>query len=69
MLGLDRRLTQLATDVATLEQENNEQMYAVVSLQLIESELSEIQQLLEKLNITAQTYQSLSSSATQQVQT
>lgn len=68
MLGLERRLPQLAKDIAALESENDEQLYGAISLQLIHNELSEIQRLLDDLNSTASSYQRLSASAAQQVQ-
>lgn len=68
MLGLERRLPQLANDIAALESENDEQMYATVSLQLINNELSEIQWLVDKLNSSSSSSQRLSTSVTQQVQ-
>lgn len=67
MLGLERRLPQLADDITALERENDKEMYAVLSLQLIENELSEIQQLMDKLNSSILRYQRQSASAAQQV--
>lgn len=68
MVGLERRLPQVANDIAVLERENDQEMYAVISLQLIENELSELQQLMDKLNSSVLRYQSQSASAAQQVQ-
>lgn len=68
MLGLERRLPELAKDIAVLDSENDEQMYAAISLQLINNELWEIQRLMDELNSTTLSYQRLSASATQQVQ-
>lgn len=68
MLGLERRLPELAKDIAVLDSENDEQMYAAISLQLINNELWEIQQLTDELNSTTLSYQRLSASATEQVQ-
>lgn len=67
VLGLEQRLPRLANDIAALESENDEEMYAVISMQLIENELSEIQQFVDKLNSTAVKYQRQSSAAAQQV--
>lgn len=67
VLGLERRLPQLANDIAALEHENDQEMYAVISLQLIENELAEIQQFMDKLNSSVVKYQQQSSSAAQQV--
>lgn len=67
MLGLERRLPQLAKDIAALDSENDEQMYAAISLQLVNNELSEIQRLMDELNSTTLSYQRLSASATQQL--
>lgn len=67
LLGLERRVPQLAEDLSMLEKEDDGEMYGVISLQLIENEMSEIQRLMEKLNSTTQEYQRLSTSATKQV--
>lgn len=67
VLGLERRLPQLARDITALERENDQEMYGAISMQLIERELSEIQQLMDKLNSSALRYQQQSTSAVQQV--
>lgn len=67
LLGLERRLPQLAKDIAALESDNDEEMYEVISLQLIKNELSEMQQFVDKLNSSVVRYQSQSASAAQQV--
>lgn len=67
LLGLERRVPQLAEDLSMLEKENDGEMYGVISLQLIENELLEIQRLMEKLNSTTLGHQRLSTSATEQV--
>lgn len=67
LLGLERRVPQLAEDLSMLEREDDGEMYGVISLQLIENELLEIQRLMEKLNSTTLGHQRLSTSATEQV--
>lgn len=67
LLGLERRVPQLAKDLSMLEKEDDGEMYGAISLQLIENELSEIQRLMEKLNSTTLEHQLLSTRATEQV--
>lgn len=67
LLGLERRLPQLEKDVSLLEKEDDGELYAVISLQLVENELLEIQQLLYKLNSTTLGHEHLSNDATKQV--
>ena len=52
LLGLEQRLFQLASDVSVLEREDDGDLYGVISLQLLEIDLREIQQLFNRLNIT-----------------
>ncbi|XP_057693747.1 olfactomedin-4-like [Corythoichthys intestinalis] len=52
--GLDFRLPQLLKDLSILENENDEALYGVVSLQVIENELIEIKNMVERLNKTTQ---------------
>lgn len=59
LLGLERRLLQFASDVSVLEREDDGDLYGVVSLQLLEVELLEIQQLLNRLNTTTVAHQHL----------
>lgn len=67
LLGLSVRLPQLETDVATLEAENDGDLYGVVSLQLIENELTEVLLLLQKLNSTTSSHQRLTTDTHTQV--
>lgn len=59
LLGLERRLLQLDRDAAILEREDDGDLYGVISLQLLENELLEIQQLIDRLNITTVAHQHL----------
>ncbi|XP_010882349.2 olfactomedin-4 [Esox lucius] len=67
LLGLDRRLPQLEADLAVLEKEDDGDLYGTVSLQVIEHERAEIQQLINKLNSTTLSYQRLNRDTTQEV--
>ena len=67
LLGLDRRLAELQEDVAMLEREDDGELYGVVSLQVIENELKDIKQLIDKLNSTTVEDQHLTMTATKQV--
>ncbi|XP_067292830.1 olfactomedin-4-like [Pseudorasbora parva] len=60
VLGLQHRIWQLLDNVSMLEKEDNGNLYAAVSLRIIELELAEIQDLLDKLNRTTNSYQLLS---------
>ncbi|XP_051740718.1 olfactomedin-4-like [Ctenopharyngodon idella] len=60
VLGLQQRIGQLLDNVSMLEKEDNGNLYAAVSLRIIELELAEIQDLLNKLNRTTNKYQQLS---------
>ncbi|XP_017284369.1 olfactomedin-4-like [Kryptolebias marmoratus] len=68
LLGLDRRLPQLEEDVAVLEKEDDGELYGVLSLHVIENELSEIQQLIDKLNSTASEHKRLSDDTAQKLE-
>ncbi|XP_026059057.1 olfactomedin-4-like [Carassius auratus] len=57
MLGLQHRIRQLLDNVSMLEKEDNGNLYAAVSLRIIELELAEIQELMDKLNRTTNDYQ------------
>lgn len=57
MLGLQHRIRQLLDNVSMLEKEDNGNLYAAVSLRIIELELAEILDLLDKLNRTTNIYQ------------
>lgn len=67
LLGLERRLPQLEKDISMLEKEDDGDLYGVISLQLAENELLEIQQLLDKLNSTTLGQQRLSDDTVKQV--
>jgi len=60
VLGLQHRISQLLENVSMLEKEDNGNLYAAVSLHIIELELAEIQDLMDKLNRTTNNYQLLS---------
>ncbi|XP_077452719.1 olfactomedin-4-like isoform X1 [Stigmatopora argus] len=55
--GLDFRLPQLLQDLSTLEKEDDGELYGAVSLQVIENELIEIKNIIERLNKTTQVHQ------------
>uniref|UniRef100_A0A8D3DVZ5 Si:ch211-194m7.3 n=1 Tax=Scophthalmus maximus TaxID=52904 RepID=A0A8D3DVZ5_SCOMX len=59
LLGLDRRLPQLQEDVSLLEMEDDGELYGVLSLQVIENEMKDIRQLIDKLNSTTLGHQHL----------
>lgn len=67
LLGLDRRLPQLEEDVSMLEREDDGELYAVISLQVIENELLEIKQLMDKLNSSTQGHQRLTADTSKQL--
>ncbi|KAM9377983.1 olfactomedin-4-like isoform 2-T2 [Pholidichthys leucotaenia] len=67
LLGLERRLSQLHKDMLILENEDDGDLYGVLSLHVIENELAEINQLINKLNITTLAHQQLTANATQQL--
>ncbi|XP_053176032.1 olfactomedin-4-like [Scomber japonicus] len=67
MLGLERRLPQLQEDVSVLEREDDGELYGVLSLLVIENELTEIKQLIDKLNMTSQRHQQLTTDTTEQL--
>lgn len=67
LLGLERRLPQLEDDMSLLEKEDDGDLYGVISLQLLENELLEIQQLLHRLNSTVLGQQRLSEDTAKQV--
>ncbi|XP_071389321.1 olfactomedin-4-like [Centroberyx affinis] len=68
LLGLQRRLPQLEADMSVLEREDDGELYGAVSLQVIENELVEILQLMNKLNSTTLAHSRLTSDTAQQVQ-
>lgn len=67
LLGLERRLPQLEKDMSMLEKEDDGDLYGVISLQLLESELQEIQRLLDRLNSTTLGQERLSDDTAKQV--
>lgn len=67
LLGLEQRLPQLEEDMSLLEKEDDGDLYGVISLQLLENELLEIQQLLDRLNSTTLGQQRLSDDTAKQV--
>nr|XP_024658780.1 uncharacterized protein LOC101478445 isoform X2 [Maylandia zebra] len=67
LLGLERRLSQLNKDVLILEEEDDGELYGVLSLYVIENEMTEIKQLIDKLNSTTQQHQILTANATEQL--
>ncbi|XP_048015141.1 olfactomedin-4-like [Megalobrama amblycephala] len=60
VLGLQQRIKQLEDNVVMLEKEDNKNIYGAVSLRIIELEIAEIQDLVDKLNRTTKNYQHLS---------
>ncbi|XP_041853933.1 olfactomedin-4-like isoform X2 [Melanotaenia boesemani] len=67
LLGLERRLDQLHTDMSILEAEDDGQLYGVLSLYIIENEMTEIKLLLDKLNRTTLGHQDLTANTLLQV--
>lgn len=67
VLGLQQRIKQLEENVIVLEKEDDGNLYGAVSLRIIELEIAEIQDLLDKLNRTTQNYQHLSVQTAAQV--
>lgn len=67
LLGLERRLPQLEEDVSALEREDDGELYAVLSLQVIENELQEIKQLISRLNSSTLTHQCLTADTSEQL--
>lgn len=67
LLGLEQRLPQLQEDVSMLEREDDGELYSVISLQVIENELMQINQFIDRLKSTTLGHQRLSANTTQQV--
>ncbi|XP_077424682.1 olfactomedin-like isoform X2 [Vanacampus margaritifer] len=67
LLGLKLRLPQLLNDVSILEKENDGELYGVVSFQVIENELIEITNMVDRLNRTNQGHQHLTTDSGRQV--
>ncbi|XP_062277266.1 olfactomedin-4-like [Scomber scombrus] len=68
MLGLERRLPQMEKDLSVLEREDDGELYGVLSLLVIENELTEIKQLMDKLNMTSRRHQHLTTDTTEQLE-
>lgn len=68
LLGLEKRLPQLQKDVTMLEREDDGELYAVLSLQVIENELIEINQLIERLNSSTLGHQHLTNDTAKQLE-
>ncbi|XP_034389944.1 olfactomedin-4-like [Cyclopterus lumpus] len=68
LLGLERRLPQLQEDVSILEREDDGQLYGVISLQVVENELVQINQLVARLKSATLGHQRLTANATQQLE-
>lgn len=60
-------MSQLEKDMSLLEKENDGDLYGVISLQLIENELLEIQMLFDRLNNTILVHRYLSDDTANQV--
>ncbi|TWW76122.1 olfactomedin-4-like [Takifugu flavidus] len=67
LVGLEQRLPQLEDNMSLLEKEDDGDLYGVISLQLLENELLEIQQLLHRLNSTILGQQRLSNDTAKQL--
>ncbi|XP_029010743.1 olfactomedin-4-like [Betta splendens] len=67
LLGLDQRLLQLKEDVSELEKEDDGELYGVLSLQVIENEMTDIKQLIERLSRTTVESQHLTTNITTQL--
>ncbi|XP_035980878.1 olfactomedin-4 [Fundulus heteroclitus] len=68
LLGLNRRLSQLEQDVAVLEKEDDGKLFGALSLHVVENELTEIQQMIDKLNSTARESKQLSEDMAQKLE-
>ncbi|TDH09067.1 hypothetical protein EPR50_G00082870 [Perca flavescens] len=68
LLGLERRLPQLQDDVSMLEREDDGDLYAVISLQVIENELREIKLFMDRLNSTTLGHQHLTADTSKQLE-
>ncbi|XP_003439599.1 olfactomedin-4 [Oreochromis niloticus] len=68
LLGLDRRLPVLEKDVSMLEKEDDGELYGVLSLYVIENEMTEIKELIDKLNSTRLEQEHVTATTTQQLQ-
>lgn len=68
LLGLNRRLPQLEQDIAMLEIEDDGKLFGTLSLYVIENELTEIQQMIDKLNSTTKESNHLSENMAQKLE-
>ncbi|XP_061578506.1 olfactomedin-4-like [Cololabis saira] len=68
LLGLKLRLHQLNKDVSVLEKEDDGQLYGVLNLYVIENEMVEINQLIDKLNGTTLRHQLLTADSIHQLE-
>ncbi|KAM4733987.1 olfactomedin-4-like [Anableps anableps] len=68
LLGLSRRLPQLEQDIAMLEKEDDGKLFGALSLHVIENELAEIQQMIDKLNSTTTESDHISVNMAQQLE-
>uniref|UniRef100_A0A3Q0S8I7 Olfactomedin-like domain-containing protein n=1 Tax=Amphilophus citrinellus TaxID=61819 RepID=A0A3Q0S8I7_AMPCI len=66
--GLEQRLAELHKDVQILEKEDDGELYGVLSLYVIENEMTEIKLLMDKLNSTTLGHQLLTANTSQQSQ-
>ncbi|XP_037539300.1 olfactomedin-4-like [Nematolebias whitei] len=68
LLGLNRRLPQLEDDVEMLEKEDDGELYGVLSLYVIENELTEIQAMIDKLNSSTSEHKRLGDDTAQKLE-
>ncbi|KAM4733989.1 olfactomedin-4-like [Anableps anableps] len=68
LLGLEKRLIQLHSDVSILEEEDDGELYGVLSLFVIENEMVEIRHLMDKLNSTTLEHRVLTADTVQQLE-
>ncbi|XP_065147685.1 olfactomedin-4-like [Paramisgurnus dabryanus] len=68
VLGLQHRIQHLNENVSMLEKEDDGNLYAAVSLRIIQLELAEIQDLLDKLSRSTSNNQQLSAATAVQLQ-
>ncbi|KAM9376601.1 olfactomedin-4-like [Pholidichthys leucotaenia] len=68
LLAMERRLPQLVEDVSVLEKEDDGELYGVLSLHIIENEMTEMERLINKLNGTILAGLQLTTNATQQLE-
>uniref|UniRef100_A0A672JH69 Olfactomedin-4-like n=1 Tax=Salarias fasciatus TaxID=181472 RepID=A0A672JH69_SALFA len=67
LLGLERRIAQLHQDVSVLEREDDGELYGVLSLYVIENEVAEIWQLMDRLNSITEGDQRLTADTTKRL--